>query len=48
VRGVAPADLATELKGAGIEPMVRDDAAEEDDLVVGADPTVDLCWLDDA
>lgn len=47
VRGVSIQALAAEFEGAGIEPTARNDGAEENDLLAGADPTVDLSWLDD-
>ncbi|WP_166354370.1 ImmA/IrrE family metallo-endopeptidase [Phytoactinopolyspora limicola] len=48
VRGIAPTDLAAEFDEAGIKPTARDDGADKDDLLAGADPGVDLSWLDDA
>lgn len=49
VRGVTPRDLADEFEEAGIEPTAcSDDQAHDDDLLAGADPDVDLSWLDDA
>ncbi|WP_246220639.1 ImmA/IrrE family metallo-endopeptidase [Phytoactinopolyspora mesophila] len=47
VRGVAPQDIAAELDEAGIKPTARMDEADEDDLLAGADPDVDLSWLED-
>lgn len=48
VRGVATQDLAVEFEDAGIKPAARHDGTDENDLLAGADPTVDLSWLDDA
>jgi Zn-dependent peptidase ImmA (M78 family) len=48
VRGVAPQDLANEFEEAGIKLAARSDEPATDDLLVGADHTVDLSWLDDA
>ncbi len=48
VRGVAPQELADEFQEAGIRQTVLPGEPEEDDLLVGADPGVDLSWLDDA
>jgi Zn-dependent peptidase ImmA (M78 family) len=48
VRGVAPQDLATEFEEAGITPAVHSGKPAEDDLLAGANPTVDLSWLDEA
>jgi Zn-dependent peptidase ImmA (M78 family) len=47
VRGVAPQDLAEEFEAAGINPSDRNAEPDPDDLLAGADPTVDLSWLDD-
>lgn len=47
VRGVALRDLATEFEEAGIKPAARYDEAVENDLLAGAEPNVDLSWLDD-
>lgn len=48
VRGVAPRDLADEFEEAGIKRTARNGEPDEDDLLAGADPAVDLSWLDDA
>jgi Zn-dependent peptidase ImmA (M78 family) len=48
VRGVTAQDLAVEFEDAGIKRAVRNDVPDENDLLAGADPTVDLSWLDDA
>jgi Zn-dependent peptidase ImmA (M78 family) len=47
VRGVALQDLAAEFEEAGIKPAARNDEPDED-VLAGADPDVDLSWLDDA
>ncbi len=48
VRGVAPQDLATEFEEAGITPAAHTGEPAEDDLLAGANPAVDLSWLDEA
>lgn len=48
VRGVAPEELADEFEAAGIRQTVPAGEREDDDLLVGVDPDVDLSWLDDA
>ena len=40
--------LAIEFDNAGITPATGVQVSDEDDLLAGADPDVDLSWLDDA
>jgi Zn-dependent peptidase ImmA (M78 family) len=48
VRGVSPQDLAAEFDEAGIVQAADTGEPDEDDLLAGANPAVDLSWLDDA